>query len=88
MTRRFNAHFQNGVLIPDEAVELPENMQLFVTVQEDSAQVNQIENRPDPADPRPAGGVALVEWRARHRLQVNEDIAKIATDPEFDIENS
>ncbi len=90
MTQRFNAHFQNGVLIPDEIVDLPENRTLAVVVDETAvANHGGLQGAADdPNDPKPAGGVALVAWRARHRLQVSADIAKILTDPEFDMENS
>jgi len=80
MTRQFNAHFQNGVLIPDGQVELPENRKLTVIVDEWGDEAN---------DPRPTGGVELVKWRARHRMKIDPEIAReIAENPEFNIENS
>ncbi len=74
MTIQFQAHYQNGVLVPDEKVELPEHRPLTITVSESSA-----ERLPaatpgrvdDPADPRPEGGVDLIDWWARHRLQID-----------------
>jgi hypothetical protein len=77
MTTRFQGHFENGVIVPDEKVELPERTTFTVSI-----------DAPAADDPRPAGGVALIDWRARHRLKVTADAAAINTDPEFDIENS
>ncbi|MCL2647153.1 MAG: citramalate synthase [Phycisphaerales bacterium] len=39
-------------------------------------------------DPRPAGGVELVEWRVRHRMKNDPETARgIAENPELNIEN-
>ena len=91
MTRRFNAHFRNGVLIPDEKVELPENRTLTISVDEVSNHAPQVEHprHEDPNDPMPEGGVELCAWWTRHRIQIDPAIAReIAENPEFDIENS
>ena len=71
MTRRFNAHFKNGVLVPDEVVDLPEGQVLSVVVDEEPVMPARgaTPRHDDPNDPRPEGGVELVEWWARHRLQ-------------------
>ena len=78
MTKRFQGHFENGVIVPEEHVELPEKVTFTISVEAN-----------DATDPRPAGGVELVDWRARHRIQIDPQIARaIAEDPEFNVENS
>jgi hypothetical protein len=90
MTREFHVRFANGVLIPSEKVELPLDRELTVRIVDaDIATIAGDGPRyDDPDDPRPEGGVALADWWTRHRLQVSPEAAKIATDPEFNIENS
>jgi hypothetical protein len=78
-----NARFENGVLVPEGKVPLKEHQRVTLRISPDV-----LPRYDDPNDPRPASGVELVEWWARHRLQVTPEAAKIATDPEFDIENS
>ncbi len=82
MTRRFSAHFRNGVLVPDEKVELPENRTLAFIVEEAMDTTQAPLQQPvfdDPLDPKPAGGVELVDWWGRHRLQIDPVIGdKIA----------
>ncbi len=78
-----SARFENGVFVPEEKVALAEHQRVTLRV---STKV--LPRYDDPNDPRPAGGVELVDWWARHRLQASPEALKIATDPEFDIENS
>jgi AF2212-like len=78
-----HARFENGVFVPEGKVELAEHQRVTLRISP-----NALPRYDDPNDPRPAGGVELADWWARHRLEVTPDIAKIATDPEFDIENS
>ena len=75
MTVQISARYRAGVFVPDDHVNLPENQ--HVTVILDAAIV--------PADPPPAGGVELVEWRARHRIQIDPAQArKIIESKEFE----
>jgi len=81
MTIHFNAHFQNGVLIPDEEINLPVDRTLSVSVDEASgtAPAQNLPRYDDPRDPMPEGGLELVNWWASHRLPIDPDIGdKIA----------
>jgi hypothetical protein len=78
MTRRFNAHFANGVIVPDEKVELPYNTALTVTVEESSV-ASPVRNFPrvdDPSDPMPKGGAELIDWWRRHALPIDPVIGE------------
>src|SRR2546423_1579047 len=72
-----NARFENGVLVLEGKVPLEDHQRVTLRI---SPTV--LPRYDDPKDPRPAGGIELADWWARHRLQVTPDIAKIATDPE------
>ncbi|HVS70215.1 MAG TPA: hypothetical protein VHQ47_03055 [Phycisphaerae bacterium] len=87
MTRRFRAHFANGVLVPHEKLELPADLELTVTVDSPEAQRPAVEmpRFDDPNDPMPEDGAALIDWWARHRLPVGPEIGdKIARSPGYD----
>jgi hypothetical protein len=73
MTKRFQAHFENGVLVPEGNVELPSNRTLTVYVDEgeSSAIPGAMPRFDDPADPMPRGGTELVEWWRRHSLPID-----------------
>lgn len=73
MTRTFQARFANGVLVPSEKVELPLDKELTVTVDEPAVSSNGvvIPRYDDPSDPMPEGGMALLDWWARHRLPID-----------------
>ena len=77
-----NARFENGVFVPEQKVQFEEHQRVTLRI---SPQTQQPEN----GDPRPASGVELIEWRSRHMIQIDPEIARdIAENPEFDIENS
>ena len=79
-----HARFENGVFVPEGKVQLEEHQRVTLRISPQP-----LPRYDDPHDPRPAGGVELVDWWARHRLQIDPEIARaIAEDPEFDIENS
>ncbi len=78
-----HARFENGVLIPEEKLSLKEHER--VTLRLD---LNASPQYDDAKDPRPAGGLELHRWWQRHRIQVSEEAAKIANDPEFELFNS
>ena len=87
MTRRFLAHFENGVLVPLEKLELPLNIELavYVDTPEHLAPLPTMPRFDDPADPMPEEGAALIDWWARHRLPVTAGMAdEVAVSPEFD----
>jgi hypothetical protein len=83
LTVEVPARYENGVFVPEAKVELAEHQRVTLRI---SPKV--LPRYDDPDDPRPVGGVELADWWTRHRLKVSDDAAKIATDPDFDIENS
>jgi hypothetical protein len=77
MTRTFHARFANGVLVPSERVDLPVDKELTVTVDEPLPQRGrEIPRYDDPNDPMPEGGLAMLEWWARHRLPIDPAAAE------------
>src|SRR5689334_18587017 len=81
MTRRFQAHFENGVIVPDEKVDFREKEKLTLEVTAvKSPAANETSgatptNFDDPNDPRPEGGVELVEWWSRHQIPAPPGVA-------------
>jgi predicted DNA-binding antitoxin AbrB/MazE fold protein len=89
MTVQIMAHFENGVFVPDEMVNLPEHQRVTVHVEDGKKRDVAVRSFDDPNDPRPAGGPELVDWWARHRIVIDPETAReIAENPEFNIENS
>ena len=71
------------MFVPNYPIELPEHKEVTVTLNDDepvgSAMPAALPRYDDPSDPMPEGGVALVEWWSRHRLQIDPVIGdKIA----------
>jgi hypothetical protein len=90
MTIELNARFENGVFVPEGKVALAEHQRVTLVVKEEVAPVAApAEERwwDDPNDPMPAGGMALLEWWDRHRLQGldPETMDRIARGKEYDI---
>ena len=65
MAVQVRVSFENGVFVPQEKVELPERTVLTVNY-----------DVPATGDPKPTGGVELVRWRARHRLEIDPETAR------------
>ncbi len=65
MTRRIQVTYENGVLVPQEKINFPEHQCITITLDEAF-----------PDDPMPAGGVELVDWQARHRVQMDAKLAE------------
>lgn len=82
MTRRFTAHFTNGVIVPDEILELPQNSRITVTVEDAEvetpvrAPLSGLPRFDDPMDPMPPGGVEMVDWWRRHALPIDPIIGR------------
>jgi hypothetical protein len=79
----FHARFENGVLVPEEKLDLEEHQRVTLRLNP-----HPLPRYDDPNDPRPEGGMELHRWWQRHRIKVSEEAAKIATDPDFELFNS
>jgi hypothetical protein len=72
MTRRIHVKFQHGVLIPVERLELSENQEVTILLDDRF-----------PSDPVPEGGIDLLHWFARNRIQLDPDVIRdFAESPE------
>ena len=84
LTIEMKARFENGVFVPEGKVELEQHQRVTLRISPQPVPKDAADS-----DPRPEGGVELLEWRSRHLIQIDPDIAReIAENPEFDIENS
>lgn len=73
MTRRIQVKFENGVLVPQEKISFPEH-QDFTVILDDQF----------PKDPAPDGGLELLEWFSRHRIELDPQQAQhIAESAEY-----
>lgn len=87
MTRRFHAKFANGVIVPEEQVDLPVDRRLtFELIENEQGGSDNADAANAAGDAMPKAPLALLDWVKRQRLQIRADVAdKFARSKSYDL---